>query len=509
MNVLLVYPRYPDTFWSFRYALRFVRTKAAYPPLGLLTVAAMLPESWTKRVVDLNIEPLAEPDLDWADLVFISGMIIQRESAEGVIARCRAKGVRVVAGGPLITHLYREIEGVDHCIVGEAEEVLPDFLTDLERGEPKPVYQAQGHPDLALTPAPRWELIDFNDYRSMSIQCSRGCPFDCEFCDIVHLFGRRMRFKKPAQVVAELEGLYRLGWRRDVMIVDDNFIGNKTKAKELLRAIIAWQKEHGSPFSFSTQASVNLAQDPELMSLMVEANLDTVFLGIETPAMDSLKECEKRQNQVDLLSAVKTIQGYGLVVSGGFILGFDSDPPTIFDDQVKFIEQAGIPTAMVGLLSAGPGTRLFNRLRAQGRLLNFVSGDNAMDAAALNFIPKMNREKLIAGYKSVLSRLYEPKAYYRRVLSFLREYGKAYKGKKVSFRPLGIKDLVGAVRVFWRLGFREYGRRAFWAFLLKVGLTRPTRFPLALSFAATGYHLRKITDRFINGNKGNEQLSAA
>jgi len=501
VNVLLAYPRYPDTFWSFKHALNFVRSKAAFPPLGLLTVAAMLPAGWSKKMVDLNVKSLTEADLDWADLVFISGMVVQRKSADELIARCRAKGLTIVAGGPLFTHLYQEIQGVDHFIVGEAEEVLPLFLDDLQRGNPKPVYRAEGHPDLTQTPTPMWDLIDFGDYRSLSVQFSRGCPFDCDFCDVVVLFGRRPRFKRPAQVIAELDSLFRLGWRGSVMLVDDNFIAHKAKTKELLREVIAWQRVHGRPFNFITQASVNLADDPDMLSLMAQANLDTVFLGIESPALESLKECHKRQNQNrDLVDSVKTIQGYGLDVSGGFIIGFDSDPPSIFDDQVRFIEQAGIPTAMIGLLSVAPGTRLYRRMRAQGRLLGLCSGDNAMDESALNFIPKMNREKLMAGYRSVLSRLYEPKAYYRRVVTFLRQCGQSWSRKNSPRRSITRQDPVAALRIMWRLGVRERGRRAFWVFLTRVGLTRPAKLPLAMHFAATGYHLRRITEIFVKGS---------
>jgi len=498
VKVLLVYPSYPDTFWSFKHALRFVRTKAAYPPLGLLTVAAMLPADWAKKVVDLNVEPLSEADLAWADLAFISGMVIQKKSADEVIGRCRAKGVKVVAGGPLFTHLYREIQGVDHFILGEAEEVLPVFLADLNRGEPKPIYRAERHPDMALTPAPLWELIDFRNYRSMSVQFSRGCPFDCDFCDVVVLFGHKPRLKTPPQVLAELDSLHRLGWRGSVMLVDDNFICHKAKTKELLREMIAWQKDHGYPFNFITEASVNMADDPELLSLMAEANFDQVFLGIESPAMDSLKECNKRQNQNrDLLASVRTIQGYGLEVTGGFIVGFDADPPSIFDDQISFIEQAGIPTAMVGLLSVIPGTRLHERMKREGRLLGLPSGDSIMELGGFNFVPKIGRDKLIAGYKAILSRLYEPRAYYRRVLTFLSRCGLSGEGLR---RPRGSfrrQDLAAAVRILWRLGFREGGRRFFWTFLTKVGLTRPAKLRLAMNLAATGYHLRKIARAFV------------
>ncbi len=498
MKALLVYPHYPDTFWSFRHALKFVRCKAAFPPMGLLTVAAMLPAEWPKKVVDLNVEPLNDADLDWAEVVFISAMVVQKESTEEIIARCRQKGRRTVAGGPLFTHLYKEIEGVDHCIVGEAEEVLPSFLKDLAAGRAGPIYQAEGYPDLSKTPAPMWELIDFKHYRTMSVQFSRGCPFDCEFCDVVVLFGRRPRLKPPSQVIAELERLYQLGWRGSVMLVDDNFIGHKIKAKNLLKEMITWQRAHGRPFSFFTEASVNLADDPELLSLMAAANLDMVFLGIETPSLESLRECHKVQNQNrDLVAAVKTIQSYGLDVAGGFIVGFDADPPSIFDDQASFIERAGIPTAMVGLLSVIPGSRLYERLRAQGRLLGLTSGDNVMDERALNFIPRMGREKLIAGYQSLLSRIYEPRAYYRRVLTFLRRSAPARRREDGPSYSFSWTDVAAILRILWRLGFREAGRTAFWAFLTRVGLRRPAALPVAMNFAANGYHFRMVTQRFL------------
>jgi radical SAM superfamily enzyme YgiQ (UPF0313 family) len=380
MKALLIHPAYPDTFWSFRYALRFVRSKAAFPPLGLLTVAAMLPRGWERKVVDLNVEPLQDDHLRWADLVMISAMVVQRDSAEEVARRARALGRVVVGGGPLFTHLGGEIAGVDHVIAGEAEETLPRFLADLDAGRAEPVYEASSHPDLGLTPAPSWELIDLNNYRSMSVQFSRGCPFDCDFCDVVALFGRRPRLKRPEQVIAELEHLRRLGWRGAVMMVDDNFIGHKARTKELLKLMAQWQRGHRVPYNFITQASVDLADDPAMLTLMAEANFTEVFLGLETPSNSSLQECNKRQNQGrDLVAAVRTIQGYGLEVMGGFIVGFDADPPSIFRDQVSFIKQAAIPTAMVGLLSLMPGTRLYERMRGQNRLLGLPSGDNAMD----------------------------------------------------------------------------------------------------------------------------------
>lgn len=498
MRALLVYPRYPDTFWSFKHALRFVRRKAAFPPLGLLTVAAILPEDWKKKVVDLNVEPLTADDLAWADLVLVSAMVVQKDSAQEVLERCQEAGKKVLAGGPLFTHLPEDLPGVDHVIAGEAEDLLPELLADLEAGRARFLYESPAHPDMTSTPPPQWELIDLNDYRTMSVQFTRGCPFDCDFCDVVALFGRRPRFKSPDQVLEELDGLRALKWRGAVMMVDDNFIGHKRRAKELLIEMASWQKKHGQPFSFFTQASVNLADDPELLELMARANFTEVFLGLETPSESSLKECHKHQNQGrDLLEAVRTIQSYGLEVMAGFIVGFDADPPSIFKDQVRFISQAAIPTAMVGMLSLMPGTKLWERMRGQNRLLGLPSGDNAMDIGALNFIPKMGSVTLIEGYKEVLRRLYEPRAYYRRSLAYLRRSGRALKRRAVPKARISWSDLAAGVRVFWRLGFAEKGRFAYWTFLAKVGFTRPTKMSMAISLAATGYHLRKVTRHFV------------
>ena len=497
MKALLVYPRYPDTFWSFKYALSFVRRKAAFPPLGLLTVAAMLPDDWDLKVVDLNVENLEDSHLEWAELVFISAMVVQKDSALEVMARCNAMGRKIVAGGPLLTHLHAEMVQADHIIAGEAEEVMPEFLADLAAGQARHLYQCQTHPSLSLTPLPRWELINLANYRSMALQFSRGCPFDCDFCDVVVLFGRKPRFKSPAQFLAELEALYVLGWRGTLMVVDDNFIGNKRRAKELLAAMVDWQQERRYPFSFLTQASVNLADDPELLTLMAQANFTEVFLGLETPSSSALLECNKRQNQGrDLVAAVMTIQGYGIEVMAGFIVGFDADSPSIFMDQVRFITQAAIPTAMVGLLSLLPGTRLYEKMRQQHRLLDLPSGDNAMDAKALNFIPKMGTDRLLEGYRALLERLYEPKEYYRRAATYLRRSGSQLKRSASRRWHLSRADLGAMVRIFWRLGIRERHRLSYWGFLARVGFTRPTKIPVALALAATGYHFRKITSRF-------------
>ncbi len=354
MNILLVYPRTPDTFWSFRHALKFVSKKASFPPLSLITVASMLPEEWHKKLVDLNITTLKNKDLKWADYVFISGMIVQKESALEVIARCNKMDKKVVAGGPLFTTEYDEIKGVDHYILDEAEVTLPPFLADLAAGCPKPIYTSQEKPSLSATPLPMWSLVDMEQYSSMCVQYSRGCPFNCEFCDILTLYGRVPRTKTKEQMIAEMDTLYDHGWRGGLFVVDDNFIGNKKKIKtEILPAIIEWMKAHKYPFVLSTEASINMADDYELLQLMAEANFDQVFIGVETPNPESLAECGKGQNESrDMIAAIKKLQTYGMQVQGGFIVGFDSDTPSIFKNQIQFIQNSGIVTAMVGLLNA-------------------------------------------------------------------------------------------------------------------------------------------------------------
>lgn len=399
MNSLLIYPAFPDTFWSFKHALHFIRKKAAYPPLGLLTVASLLPQSWPKRLVDLNVGKLAQKDLEWADIAFISAMIIQRESANQIISRCKKAGLRVVAGGPLFNYDESWHETVDHVVMNEAEITLPLFLTDLENHTAKRVYKTTEYANVKNTPAPLWELIDFDVYASMNIQFSRGCPFSCDFCNVTQLFGHRLRFKSSAQIIAELDELYHLGWRGHVFFVDDNFIGNKRYLiTDLLPKLAQWQNQKKA-FRFGTEASLNIADDRLLMKLMVEAGFEEVFIGIETPSEDGLIECNKPQNvKRNLLESVKRIQRAGLQVQGGFIVGFDTDGPSIFTRQIEFIQQSGIVTAMVGLLQAPIGTKLYNRLKKQGRICGYVTGDNS--DGTTNIVPKMGMKALLDGYKN-------------------------------------------------------------------------------------------------------------
>ena len=488
MRILLVYPQYPDTFWSFKHALKFISKKAAFPPLGLLTVAAMLPKEWEKKLVDMNITNLPDRDIEWADYVFISAMVVQKKSARNVIRRCKRLGAKIVAGGPLFTTEHEEFEGVDHFVLNEAEITLSPFLEDLSNGCARHIYASDEYPDISTTPIPSWELINMRKYSSMSVQYSRGCPFNCEFCDITVLNGHVPRTKDKEQLLKELDILHRRGWRNSVFIVDDNFIGNKRKLKvEILPALIKWMQSKRYPFSLFTEASVNLADDEELMRLMVKANFNAVFVGIETINEESLSECGKFQNKNrDLVASVKKLQNYGLQVQGGFIIGFDSDPPSIFENLISFIQKSGIVTAMVGLLNAPPRTRLYRRLKKEKRLVSDFSGDNT--DCSMNFIPKMDHRILINGYKKVLDTIYSPKQYYERIKTFLKEY----KPLKAKASLPQFEHLKAFVRSVWFLGIKEKGRRYYWRLLAWTLLKRPRLFPISVTLAIYGLHFRKV-----------------
>ena len=488
MNILLIYPETPFTFWSFRGALRFISKKSSEPPLGLLTIAAMLPKSWDLKLIDMNVTPLRDQDIQQADYVFLTGMNIHKNSFKRVLRRCNELGTKVVAGGPMITTDYQEFLGVDHFILNEAELTLPLFLNDLEKGCAKPLYSSKEFPDISKTPPPRWDLLDIKKYASMSIQYSRGCPYDCEFCSIALLNGRRPRVKGAQQFINELELLYQQGWRGSVFIVDDNFIGQKnTLKKELLPALIGWSEQYQFPFSFATEASINLAQDEQLLRQMVSAGFDHTFIGIETPNSDSLAECGKKQNlKHDLLSSVKKLHNAGLRVSGGFIIGFDNDSNDIFDQQIQFIQKSGIVTAMVGLLNAPVGSSLFKRLKKEKRLLQGPTGDN-MDGS-INFIPKMNYQELMAGYKKVLETIYAQKEYYERVKLFIQEYTLPL--KKADQLSLG--NLRAFIKSIWIMGFRESGKRYYWKLFFYSLLHYPKKFGVAITMAVYGFHFRQV-----------------
>jgi radical SAM superfamily enzyme YgiQ (UPF0313 family) len=488
MKVLLIYPEIPNTFWSFKHALKFIHKKAFSPPLGLLTVASMLPSEWPRRLVDANVTRLTEEDLAWADYAFISGMIVQRESARHIIAQCKEAGVKIVAGGPLFTIEHEQFEGVDHFILNEAEMTLPPFLADLEQGRAGRIYTASEFADLHKTPPPQWDLIDRSRYASMGIQFSRGCPNNCDFCDVTALFGHRPRVKAAQQIIAELESLYNLGWRGPIFFVDDNLIGNKKRLMtELLPALIEWQQDKWK-MSFNTQVSIDLADDEKLMHMMGQAGFDTVFIGIETPDEGSLTECNKKLNTGrDMVEDVKRIQRAGIQVQGGFIVGFDNDTPTIFQRQIDFIQKSGIVTAMVGLLQALPGTKLYERLKREGRLLDKVSGDNV--DGSTNIVPDMNLDTLREGYKNILRHIYSPEHYYQRVRTFLREF----KPPKVR-APLDVQYILAFFRSLLHLGILGKERVHYWKLFFWTLFRRPQLFPMAITFTIFGHHFRKICE---------------
>lgn len=487
MKILLVYPEYPDTFWSFKYALKFISKKAAYPPLGLITVASLLPKDWETKLVDMNIEKLYMEDLLWADYVFVSAMSTQIQSANHVIDRCKALLKPVVAGGPLFTADFEKFDRVDHLVLNEAEITLPLFLQDLERGNPKHIYDTNEFAIMQNSPAPDYSLVKMNQYSSKSIQFSRGCPFNCEFCDITALLGHKCRIKSVDQIMKELQNLYDLNWRGEVFFVDDNFIGNKQILKnDLLPAISNWMKQHKHPFHFTTEASINLSDDQELMQMMVDAGFLSVFVGIETPEEESLEECNKVQNKNrDLIESIKKIQHAGMEVLGGFIIGFDSDTPGIFRQQIEFIQKSGIISAMIGLLNAPTKSQLYKRLQAEGRILERWSGDNTSNA--MNFVPKMDRKVLDTGYREVIQGVYGGQAFYERVKSFLTDFKPGVKNKnKVNLRKL---------RAFFKsillIGIFDSNRKYYWQLFFWSLFHRRDLFPMAITYSIYGYHYKK------------------
>lgn len=488
MKILLVYPEYPDTFWSFKYALKFVRKKSSSPPLGLVTVAAMLPATWDRRLVDMNVTRLNEHDLEWADMVLISAMSVQRQSANEVIAQARALNKTIIAGGPLFTIEPESFPDVDHLILNEAEITLPLFLSDLGCGKTKRIYQTDEYADISKTPTPQWELINLKKYDSLSLQFSRGCPYNCDFCNVTSLLGHRMRLKTTQQLIAELDKIYDLGWRRNIFIVDDNFIGNKRILKqEVLPALIEWRKGKKGCL-FLTEASVNLSDDDELIELMVKAGFTQVFVGIETPNDVALAECSKSQNRNrDLIGSVKKLQSMGLQVMGGFIVGFDSDDDTIFERMIEFIQKSGIVTAMVGLLQAPVGTQLYQRMLREGRIKNVYSGDNV--DGRTNIVPKMEISHLRKGYRKILDSIYSATGFYERVRTFLKDF-------QPSRHPVTLQweEIVAFLSSIFKIGIKSKERSHYWKLFFWTLFHYPKKFPLAITFSIYGYHFRKVNE---------------
>ena len=488
MKILMIYPKYPDTYWSFTHALKFISKKAAVPPLGLITVSAMLPENWQKKLIDLNIEELNSDDIKWADYVFLSSMYVQKESVTEILATCKDYPVKVIAGGPLFTQEYDKYPQIDHFILNEAEITLPLFLSDLEHDSVKRIYQTDEYADLLGSPVPDFHLLNMEAYASMSLQVSRGCPFSCDFCEITALLGHKVRMKSSEQVINELEALYKLNWKGLVSVVDDNFIGNKKVIKKkLLPSIIKWMEMHNHPFSFNAQTSINLADDDQLLTLMREAGFISTFIGIETPVEESLQSCHKIQNENrNLLENVKQIQKAGLQVSGGFIVGFDSDTSTVFQRQIDFIQKSGIVSAMVGLLNAPKNTKLYKQMQEENRLTVDATGSNT--DFTMNFIPRMDKQKLQEGYYRIINSIYKEKPYYKRI----RELFRNYKPVKTRKSDIDLARLRAFLKSVFVLGLLNRGRFEYWQFMIWTIVNKPKLLEEAITFSVYGYHFRTV-----------------
>jgi len=488
MKILMVYPECPETFWSMKHIIKLLGKKATLPPLGLMTVSALLPEEYEKKLIDLNtrtLESVSDEEFLWADLVFISAMIVQKNSSIEVIKRCRKLGVKTVAGGPMFTSLHHLFEDVDHFVINEGEVTIPMFIEDLKNGELKRYYTSEVKPELTISPVPDFSLIKHEDYYTMPLQTSRGCPFDCDFCDIVNLNGRIPRSKEPEQVIKELEEIKKLGWNKSIFIVDDNFLGNKEKTKALLKAIIEWRQKVDFKPMFFTEISINASDDDELLDLMRRAGFFMVFVGIETPSTESLQECHKVQNQNrNLVESIRRFYKYGMEVTGGFIVGFDSDDETIFQRQLDFIQEAGVSKAMIDILQALPGTKLYKRLEAEGRLLQTSSG--VCQDSTTNFVSKMAPDVLHRGYQELVRKAYSPKYYFDRVSNFIKYY------EPVRKIPVIKRIVPSIIKIYAVLKYLKKGRMEFARFMLRTLATRPKCLAQALDQAVLYIHFSRV-----------------
>ncbi len=484
MNALLVYPRFPVTYWGFQYALRIIGKRASLPPLGLITVAALLPRDWSVRLVDLNIEDLRDDELRWADVVLTGGLLIQLESTHDVVFRAHALGVPVAVGGPAATTSPELCCDADVVFRGEAEGRIDELVCELmlHSAGCRVLEAPAAFPDMRAAPVPRFDLLKLSAYASLSIQCSRGCPFQCEFCDIVELFGRSPRLKAPEQVIAELSAIDRLGYKGTLFVVDDNFIASRPAVRRLLHLVRDWQHLRGHPFELYTEASVDLAADPRLLGDMVDAGFSSVFLGIETPSTRALEQAKKLQNlRLAPSEVIQRITRAGIEVMGGFIVGFDSDGPEIFELQHELLKDRPIPLAMVGILTALPGTALWRRLKAEGRLRAPSTGDPFNRP---NFVPQMHEETLLCGYGELMARLYSPREYYRRCAAYLRHVGTV-----ANRRASTLGEVRALLRSMWFIGVRSPRRRLYWALLGRACLRGGTRVRQAVVHAVQGEHL--------------------
>ena len=507
IRVLMVWPRFPASFWSLGEVMEIVPERSLVPPLGLITVAALCPKQWEIRLIDLAFEELRDEDLLWANLVMVSAMEVQRLAVRQILERASRLGRRTMVGGPYASSEPDQLVPLaDHVVVGEPDEIFPEIAADLETGRARKMYRVTEKPDVSRTPVPRFDLLALHKYSSMSVQFSRGCPFTCEFCDIITLYGRRPRTKPPAQLIAELDALLQLGWRKEVFVVDDNFIGNHKAALELTLELERWQRRNQYPFAFFTEASIDLASRSELLDTMVRANFCRVFIGIETTSPESLKEVKKFQNlRRDPLDCIRLIQQQGLWVMGGFIVGFDSDPPDVFDRQIEFIERAAIPWAMTGVLQAPPTTPLYARMKSQGRIV-------PANAAPSNFNPPNFRTvlplaELLGGTKRMLLTLYEPRRFYNRVFDSLERW-QVQPEQKAPAHSL-LYQLRVMFKSVWRQGVLSGYRRDYWRFvgrlIMRWGLN-PGKRRMGFELAISGHHFiryaRQVAEILEAENRG-------
>lgn len=503
-KALMVYPENPVTFWSFDEALKMVGKKSAFPPLGLLTIAGMMPDSYDLRVVDMNVTPLRDEDLRWADVVITSSMIIHWKSLEGVIARCNAVGVPVLNGGPLPTQYHEDIEGEAVFYLGEAEngflDIVDRMVADPGGVKRESVDRRGQFKDLMLTPIPRWDLINFNDYSSMVIQVTRGCPESCTFCNIPSLYGSKTRLKSQSRMIQELDALYDAGWRRGVMAVDDNFVGNRDQIRTALEEdVIPWQKARGYPFQFHTQASIRVSDDPALLDAMYRAGFDKVFAGIESPVAESLKFMGAQKNlqgSSSLMEKVRILQRAGFEVQAGFIMGLDTDPEDIADRIIAFIREAGIPVAMVGILGVLRDTPDHKRFSRAGRLVEGAkyTGDSGIFSRQLSYVPLIDPGVLIERHRKAVETLNSPRIFFERCLTHFEHRGR----RPIAGAPITRYEVKGLLRSLWRQGFSGSYRWEYWSYLGRVLRYHPRSFPDAVRLAVQGHHLILTTQQALH-----------
>lgn len=496
MKILLVYPEMYDSFYAFRHLASLIGKKAAFPPLGLLTVAAMLPQSWERKLVDLNVKALSDSDIEWADMVFLSAMNVQEESVRKIIAQCKRKNATIVAGGPLFTHEHERFDGIDHFVLNEAEITLPEFLADLESGHAKPIYKTSEFADVSKTPVPQMELINMKDYLYAIIQFSRGCPYLCDFCDVTTLYGRKPRTKSAEQIIAELELIHKAGEIQNVLFADDNLIGNKKILKsELLPALIDWQYRTNPGLYFITQLTINLADDDEMMQLMLEAKFRNVFIGIETPEEDSLKLSLKNQNlKRDILGNIHKLHQAGFTIMGGFIVGFDTDKDNSFKNIIDFIQESGIPIPIVNVLKAPPGTALFDRMKRENRLsrhFTFSEGET-------NIIPIMGAERLKNGFLQVVSSIYPPEHSYKRVKRFLMVHEFPKNGGVKTKEKYTISQLYHIIKAIIKLAVFDKDGKYYRDLLLWTYKNKRKHLSLAVMYGMMLYQLRENYNQIVN-----------